>query len=328
MEMRLSRRTLLLTGAASSVLGWGSFADGQSFPTKPLRWILGVPAGGGLDIQARILAETMATVLGQPVIVDNRPGASGAIAAMAVAQSPLDGHTLITFNVGDYAWYPYVSAKPAYNPAKDFDMIAMLTDVPFIMMSTAKIPVNDAKEFVDYVKTQPPGSINYSSGGTNSYQHLMMELFSQQAGIKMTHIPYRGGSQALTDLVAGQNQVQFTVAANAAPFVTTGQLKALGVAFPERLEAFPEIPTLVEQGFKIDVPAWAALATAAGTPPAVIERLNAAAMEAIKAPAFVSKMREVGVIIRGSTSQEATRYCHEQIIEWGVTLKKLNIKSE
>lgn len=328
MEMRLSRRTLLLTGTASSVLGWGTFADGQSFPTKPLRWILGVPAGGGLDIQARILAETMANVLGVPVIVDNRPGASGAIAAMAVAQSPPDGHTLITFNVGDYAWYPYVSAKPAYNPAKDFDMIAMLTDVPFIMMSTAKIPVNDAKEFVDYVKTQPPGSINYSSGGTNSYQHLMMELFSQQAGIKMTHIPYRGGSQALTDLVAGQNHVQFTVAANAAPFVTTGQLNALGVAFPVRLEAFPEIPTLVEQGYKIDVPAWAALATAAGTPAAVIERLNAAATDAIKAPAFVSKMREVGVIIRGSTSQEATRYCHEQIIEWGVTLKRMNIKSE
>jgi tripartite-type tricarboxylate transporter receptor subunit TctC len=141
------------------MLGRATFADGQSFPTKPLRWILGVPAGGGLDIQARILAETMANVLGEPVIVDNRPGASGAIAAMAVAQSPPDGHTLITFNVGDYAWYPYVSAKPAYNPAKDFDMIAMLTDVPFIMMSTAKIPVNDAKEFVDYVKTRPPGSI-------------------------------------------------------------------------------------------------------------------------------------------------------------------------
>jgi tripartite-type tricarboxylate transporter receptor subunit TctC len=145
----------------------------------------------------------------------------------------------------------------------------------------------------------------------------MMELFSQQAGIKMTHIPYRGGSQALTDLVAGQNHVQFTVAANAAEFVTTGQLKALGVAFPVRLGAFPKIPTLVEQGYKIDVPAWAALATAAGAPAAVIESLNAAAMEAIKAPAFISKMREVGVIIRGSTSQEATRYCHEQIIEWG-----------
>jgi tripartite-type tricarboxylate transporter receptor subunit TctC len=156
----------------------------------------------------------------------------------------------------------------------------------------------------------------------------MMELFSQQAGIKMTHIPYRGGSQALTDLVAGQNHVQFTVAANAAPFVKTGQLKALGIALPERLEAFHEIPTLVEQGYKIDVPAWAALATAAGTPPAIIERLNAAAMNAIKASAFVNKMREVGVMIRGSTSQEATRYCHAQIVEWGVTLKKLNIKSE
>jgi tripartite-type tricarboxylate transporter receptor subunit TctC len=245
-------------GAASGGLAWATFARGQSFPIKPLRWILGVPAGGGLDVQARILAEIMTRVLGEPVIVDNRPGASGAIAAMAVAQSPPDGHTLITFNVGDYAWYPYLSAKPTYNPVKDFDMVAMLTDVPFIMMSTAKIPANDANEFVSYVKTLPPGSVNYSSGGTNSYQHLMIELFSQQAGIKMTHIPYRGGSQALTDLVAGQNHVQFTVAANAAPFVKTGQLKALGVAFPERLEAFDEIPTLVEQGYKIDVPAWAA----------------------------------------------------------------------
>jgi tripartite-type tricarboxylate transporter receptor subunit TctC len=328
MEIRVSRRTLFLMGAACGVLGQGALAGVQNFPTRPLRWILGVPAGGGLDIQARILAEIMTRTLGEPVIVDNRPGASGAIAAMAVAQSPPDGHTLITFNVGDYAWYPYVSAKPTYNPANDFDMIAMLTDVPFIMMSNAKIPGNNAKEFVAHVKTLPPGAINYSSGGTNSYQHLMMELFSQQAGIKMTHIPYRGGSQALTDLVAGQNHVQFTVAANAAPFVKSGQLKALGVALPERLEAFPEIPTLVEQGYKIDVPAWAALATTAGTSPAIIERLNVAAMDAIKAPAFVNKMREVGVMIRGSTSQEATRYCHEQIVEWGVTLKELNIKPE
>jgi tripartite-type tricarboxylate transporter receptor subunit TctC len=213
MEIRVSRRTLFLMGAACAMLGQGALAGAQSFPTRPLRWILGVPAGGGLDIQARILAEIMTRTLGEPVIVDNRPGASGAIAAMAVAQSPPDGHTLITFNVGDYAWYPYVSAKPTYNPASDFDMIAMLTDVPFIMMSNAKIPANNAKEFVAYVKTMPPGAINYSSGGTNSYQHLMMELFSQQAGIKMTHIPYRGGSQALTDLVAGQNHVHFTVAA-------------------------------------------------------------------------------------------------------------------
>ena len=319
---------MIAAGAASGVLELTTFARGQSFPTKPIRWMLGVPAGGGLDIQARILAEIMSRDLAQPIIVDNRPGASGAIAATGVAQSPPDGHTLITFNVGDYAWYPYVAAKPTYDPAKDFDMIAMLTSVPFILMSNAKIPGNDAKEFVRYVKTLPPGSINYSSGGTNSYQHLMMELFSRLAGIKMTHIPYRGGSQALTDLVAGQNHVQFTVAATAAAFVKTGELRALGVATPERLEAFPEIPTLVEQGYKVDVPAWAALATAAGTPTPVIARLNRAAMDAVKAPAFVNKMREVGVTISGSTSQEATRYCHEQIVEWGAKLKELNIKPE
>src|SRR5262245_62167924 len=226
-NMSLNRRNVLLASIVAGAFGATPAARGQSFPTKPIRWILGVPAGGGLDIQARILSARMSQTLGQPVIVDNRPGASGAIAAMAVAQSPPDGHTLITFNVGDYAWYPHVNAKPAYKPAEDFDMVAMLTDVPFIMASNVKVPGNDAREFAAYVKTQPSGSINYSSGGTNSYQHLFMELFSQQAGIRMTHIPYRGGSQALTDLVAGQNHVQFTVAATAGPLIRSGQLKSL-----------------------------------------------------------------------------------------------------
>ena len=323
--MIYNRRTVVL-GVAGAVVAGPFAASAQSYPSKPIRWIIGVPAGGGLDMQARILSGLMSKSLGQPVVVDNRPGGGGAIAASSVATSPPDGYTLISLNVGDYALNPHMYSKLSYDPARDFAMIGRVTTIPMWLLVNAKLPVNNLAEFIAYAKSQPTGAVNIASAGPGTAQHLMLELLNEQAQLSMTHVPYRGGAPAMTDLLGGQVQALFNDTGSSLPHVKSGALKALAVAMPERLATFPDVPTLIELGYDVQVPVWIALGTVAGTPPAVIARLNESLLQAIRAPEFSGKMAEVGVVLTPSSSQEAEAFARKQLADWGPILKRRNIK--
>jgi tripartite-type tricarboxylate transporter receptor subunit TctC len=323
--MIYDRRAVLL-GLASAVAAAPMRASAQSFPSKPLRWVIGVPAGGGLDMQARLLSGLMSKSLGQPVVVDNRPGGGGAIAASSVASSPADGHTLISLNVGDYALNPHMYSKLSYDPQHDFAMIGMVTTIPMWLLVNGKLPVSTLPEFIAYVKAQPPGAVNIGSAGPGTAQHLMLELLNEQAQLNMTHVPYRGGAPATTDLLGGQIQALFNDTGSTLAHVKSGALKALAVAMPKRLATFPDMPTLIELGYDVQVPVWIALGTVAGTPPAAIARLNEALKEAIQAPEFSGKMAEIGVVVTPSSSQEAEAFARKQLADWGPILKRRNIK--
>jgi tripartite-type tricarboxylate transporter receptor subunit TctC len=323
--MTTSRRSVLL-GLSSAVVARPIAALGQSFPSKTIRWVVGVPAGGGLDMQARILSGLMSKSLGQPIVVDNRPGAGGATAASSVATSPADGYTVISLNVGDYALNPHLYSKLSYNPPRDFAMIGMVSTVPMWLLVNGKLPVNNLAEFIVYVRSQPPGAVNIASAGPGTAQHLMLELLNEQAQLSMTHVPYRGGAPATTDLLGGQVQALFNDTGSTLPHVKSGALKALAVAMPKRLAAFPDIPTFVELGYDVQVPVWIALGTVAGTPPDVIARLNRSLVEAIQAPEFSGKMAEIGVLVNPSSSEEAEAYARKQLADWGPILERRNIK--
>ena len=323
--MIYNRRTVVL-GVASAVVAGPFAASAQSYPSKPIRWIIGVPAGGGLDMQARILSGLMSKSLGQPVVVDNRPGGGGAIAASSVATSPPDGYTLISLNVGDYALNPHMYSKLSYDPARDFAMIGRVTTIPMWLLVNAKLPVNNLAEFIAYAKSQPTGAVNIASAGPGTAQHLMLELLNEQAQLSMTHVPYRGGAPAMTDLLGGQVQALFNDTGSSLPHVKSGALKALALAMPERLATFPDVPTLIELGYDVQVPVWIALGTVAGTPPAVIARLNESLLQAIQAPEFSGKMAEIGVVLTPSSSQDAEAFARKQLADWGPILKRRNIK--
>ena len=320
-----NRRRFLL-GVSASVMAAPTLAKAQGFPSKPLRWIIGVPAGGGLDMQARMLAGLMSKSLGQPIVVDNRPGAGGAIAASSVASSPPDGHTLISLNVGDYALNPHLYSKLSYNPTRDFAMIGMVTTIPMWLVVNAKVPVNDIAGFIAYAKSQPAGSLNFASAGPGTAQHLMLELLNEQAGLTLTHVPYRGGAPAMTDVLGGQVQGMFQDTGSSLPHVKSGAVKALALSMPKRLPAFPDVPTLIELGYDVQVPVWIALGTVAATPPPIISRLNQSLVEAIRSPEFTSKMTEVGVVLSPSSSEEAEAFARKQLADWGPILKRRNIR--
>src|SRR5882757_3966677 len=323
--MIYDRRAVLL-GLASAVAAAPMRASAQSFPSKPLRWVIGVPAGGGLDMQARLLSGLMSKSLGQPVVVDNRPGGGGAIAASSVASAPPDGHTLISLNVGDYALNPHMYSKLSYDPQHDFAMIGMVTTIPMWLLVNGKLPVSTLPEFIAYVKSQPPGAVNIASAGPGTAQHLMLELLNEQAQLNMTHVPYRGGAPATTDLLAGQVQALFNDTGSTLAHVKSGTLKALAVAMPRRVATFPDMPTFIELGYDVQVPVWIALGTAAGTPPAAIARLNEALIQAIQAPEFSAKMAEIGVVVTPSSSEEAESFARKQLADWGPILKRRDIK--
>ena len=202
----------------------------------------------------------------------------------------------------------------------------MVTTIPMWLLVNVKVPVNTLPEFIAYVKSQPPGTVNIASAGPGTAQHLMLELLNEQAQLSITHVPYRGGAPAMTDLLSGQVQGLFNDTGSSLPHVKSGALKALAVAMPKRLTTFPEVPTLVELGYDVQVPVWIALGTVAGTPPSVIARLNESLIQAIQAPEFSGKMTEVGVVLTPSSSQEAEAFAQKQLADWGPILKRRNIK--
>lgn len=325
--MSLSRRRLLASLAAALVAGPASAADPEAWPARPIRLIVPYPAGGNADSTARALALALGERLGQPLIVDNRPGGGGTIGAAAVAKSAPDGYTLL-LDATAFSVNPVLLPRLPYNAATDFAPIALITRAPLLLVVPAASPFQNVADLVRAAKARP-GRLSYASAGNGGAQHLAGELFKQSARVSITHIPYRGGAPALTDLVSGQIDLMFSAASASGPFVRAGKLRALAVASAQRIEAFPDLPTLAQQGIAdAEVAEWNGLFAPAGTPAAILARLESETRAVVAGPALSRRWAEMGVQGAGLPAREFARFVDSESARWGRLIQNVGIRPD
>jgi tripartite-type tricarboxylate transporter receptor subunit TctC len=300
-------------------------AHAQTFPSKPVRLIVSYPPGGGADLMARLIAPRMSEALGQPVIVENKPGASGQIAAGEVARSAPDGHTLL-FDASNYAVNPALFATLPYDPAKAFTPIAVLALFPNVLVVTPSFEARDVKGLVALARARP-GAIAFASSGNGSAQHLSGELFRQKAGVELTHVPYKGGGPALNDVIGGQVPVFFANMASSLQHVKAGKLRALAITGSHRSAALPDVPTIAEAGVPgYEVYEWNAIFAPAGTPGPVVAKIADAAARAMQAADFRERVAALGGEIAAYGPARSDRFVREQTELWGRVIRAANIK--
>jgi len=307
----------------ASILGAGAMA--QPWPAKPVRVLVPAPAGSSLDIIVRTLGDKLKDRWGQPVVVDNKPGAGGMLGMDVVAKAPPDGYTLgIGFN-GPVAFGPYMYKKMPYDPAKDLLPVVLTTSQPNVLAVQATNPANTLPEFVAWARAQGD-KLSYASVGNGSSSHLTMELFKSVAGIDATHVPYSGSPPAGTSLAAGETQALFTVAPALLPLIQGGRVKLIAVTSAQRIESMKALPTVAESGYAgFEALAWNGLFTAAGTPAAVVERINADVNAVMKDPAVREQLQKQGLIIGGGTPAEFKAFIDSEGKRWGAIIKKVGI---
>lgn len=321
----MMKTLLALAASLAFVLPQGSFA--QAYPAKPIRLIVTYPAGGGADLMARLVAPGMAEALGQPVVVENKGGASGQIGAAEVARAAPDGYTLL-LDASSYAVNPSLYSKLPYDPAKAFTPIAVLALFPNVLVVTPSFPPKDVKELIALAKSKP-GTVAFASSGNGSAQHLAGELFRQKAGVDMTHVPYKGGGPALNDVIGGQVPVFFANMASGLPHVKGGKLRALAITGSKRSAALPDAPTISEAGLPgYEVYEWNAIFAPAGTPAPVLAKLAAAIDKAVGSPVFKERVEALGGELTGYGPAEADRFIRAQTALWGSVVRAGNVKVE
>ncbi|MGZ5583864.1 MAG: tripartite tricarboxylate transporter substrate binding protein [Usitatibacter sp.] len=300
-------------------------AQAQTFPTKPIRLLVTYPPGGGADLMARLVAPKMSEVLGQPVIVENKAGASGQIAAAEVARAAPDGYTLL-FDASNYAVNPSLFATLPYDPARAFTPIAVLALFPNVLVVTPSFEAKNVKELVAMAKAKP-GAIAFASSGNGSAQHLSGELFKQKAGVDMTHVPSKGGGPALNDVIGGQVPVFFANMASGLAQIKGGKLRALAITGSKRSPALPDAPTMVEAGIPgYEVYEWNAIFAPAGTPAPVIAKIADAAAKAMQAAEFRDRVASLGGEVAAYGPAEADRFVRAQTELWGRVVREAHIR--
>lgn len=294
--MSLLRRPLLVAGIALSTLGQTSALHAQSFPSKTISIVVPFNAGGGVDVNARLLAEKLRSTLNAAVIVENKAGGSGMIGAQAVVKAAPDGHTLLLGSAGETAINPFVyKDRMTYAPEKDLKPVSLVVKVPNVLVVSNKLPVKNVQELVDHAKRNP-GRLTYSSSGVGNPQHLNAELLEDMAGVHMVHIPYRGASAQLADVASGQVDLSFVSYAGARPFIQSNRIKAIAVTSAGRAQFAPDLPSLSEYAplSNYQLENWFGLFAPANTPDAIVNKINAAVVAALKDPELVRKLRDLG----------------------------------
>src|SRR5436190_6878915 len=300
----------------------------QDFPSRVIRVVVAFPAGGPTDFVARLLADKLKILLGQNVIIENKPGANGAIGADYVAKGEPDGHLLFLTTVGAVAITPHLAAKVPYDSRKDFAPVTLVVRNTTILVVKPDAPVDSAKALAALAR-EKPGAIPFASTGSGSMPHLALELFQSAAGVKFLHVPYRGAAPALTDLLGGQVQALFADAPVLLAHIRGGKLKPLGAASASRNAALPDVPTLAEQGFA-DTSAdnWYGLLAPAKTPPAVVAKLHDAVVAALEAPDVREKLVASGAIPAPMSSAEFGKLLADELARWGRVVREKNIREE
>jgi tripartite-type tricarboxylate transporter receptor subunit TctC len=304
-------------------LGTGAMA--QAWPARPVRVLVPAPAGSSLDIIVRTLGDPLRERWGQPLVVDNRPGAGGLLGMDVVAKAPPDGYTLgIGFN-GPVAFGPYMYKKMPYDPARDLLPVVLTTSQPNVLAVQAGNPANTLPEFVAWARAQGD-KLNYASVGNGSSSHLTMELFKSVAHIEATHVPYSGSPPAGTSLAAGETQALFTVAPALLPLIQGGRVKLLAATSAQRIESMKSLPTVAESGYPgFEALAWNGLFAPAGTPAAVVGRINADVNAVLQDPAVREQLQKQGLIIGGGTPAEFKAFIDGEGRRWGAIIKKVGI---
>lgn len=304
-----------------------SVSWGQQYPSKPIKIVVGFVAGGAPDIIARIIGKKLSDSVGQPVVIENKAGASGNIAAQAVVASEPDGYTLLMATVS-VAISPSYQPNLAFSPARDFTPVGMVASVPLILIAKPELGVNNLQELIALAKAKP-GQLNYASVGPGSPQHLSGELFQYLGSVKMAHIPYKGGGPATQSVLAGETDLFFAGMPPAMPFVRSGKVKALAVTSAKRSSAAPEVPTVQQagmQGFEADN--WHALYAARGTPTPIVDKLNLELQRILSAPDVKEQLLNQGAEAWLSTPLETRNYLVAEIDKWSKVVKAAGLKAE
>lgn len=297
----------------------------QEFPTKPVRMIVGFPPGGATDLVARILQPKLSASLGKQVVVDNRPGANGVISLDILARSEADGHTVGFGHIGTLVISPAIQKVP-YDPYKDFAPIGMMVTLQNIIIVNPSVAAKNLAEFIALAKAKP-GQLNYASSGIGSPGHLATALFESMAGIRMSHVPYKGGGPAMTDLIAGHVPAFTAVISTAVPHVKSGKARAIAVTGIKRAEALPDVPTVAEAGIKgYAATNWYGLLAPAKTPRPVIDRLNKDLMAALHFPEVVRQLKDRGIDAAPGSPAEFTKFVRDEEKKWVPVIRRSNIK--
>ncbi|CAN5815223.1 tripartite tricarboxylate transporter substrate binding protein [soil metagenome] len=323
----MDRRTLLATLASSTALAATPFARAQSnYPDQLVKWIVPYPAGGGTDVIARTLAESMRVTLGQPIVIDNRPGAATNIGADLVAKSKPDGYTIMSADNAVLAFNEHLFGRLPFNPQKDFTYIGAIGKFPLALVVHPDFPAKDFKAFLAYVKANP-GSVNYASPGNGSPHHLAMEMFKNRTGTFITHIPYRGAAPAMSDVMGGQVPCMFLDLASGLQIMQSGKVRALAIGSATRSKLLPNVPTLTEVGVRdSEVFAFQGLLGPAGLPANVVANLNGDLNKSFGTAAVQKRFADIGMEAMPGTPEQFFEMARAESRRWGPVIKATGVK--
>jgi tripartite-type tricarboxylate transporter receptor subunit TctC len=321
----IGKRWVLAGAMVVSLCAAAAPALAQTYPAKPVRIV--VPfAPGGVDVTARLISERLTTALGQPFVVENRPGAGGSVGAKMVASADPDGYTLIFSTPGPVVVSPLINRNAGYDTLKDFAPVAIVSQSPLLLVIHPSVPARTVKELVAYAKAHP-GKVHFPSPGFGTQPHLVGEMFKLLTGADIVHVPYRGSAPAITDLLAGQMHFYFDNFANVLQHVESGKLRALAVTGDARNPKLPNVPTMDQSGYgSIEATYWNGMLAPARTPSAVISKLNAAVNQALAIPEVAVALQKLGSNPKSATSQEFTTFIAAEIERWGKVVREANIK--
>ncbi|QRQ84439.1 Bug family tripartite tricarboxylate transporter substrate binding protein [Cupriavidus oxalaticus] len=312
----------VLTVAALAALAAGNARAAQDWPQRPVSVVVPFPAGGSTDTIARMLTAPLNEKLGQPFVVDNKPGATGAIGATFVKRAPADGYTMLVASIGVFAVNPFLQKNLGYDPVKDFDLLTVAVRAPNVLVVNPQFPANNVQELVAHMKKNP-GKVSFASSGAGSSDHLTAALFWQKTGTDGLHVPYKGGAPAISDLLAGQVDVSFQNINAVLQHIRTGKLKALAVTADKRPAVLPDVPTMAEAGVKeVEVYSWQGVAAPRGLPADVKTRLHGALVGALNDPKMRQKLSENGFEVVANTPEQFSQFEAQELQRWKTVIEK------
>jgi len=315
----------LLAGGLMAAMPLTSVA--QEFPNKPIKIVVGFPPGGGSDLMARSVGDRLSTAFNQPVIVENKPGAGSSIAASYVAQSKPDGYTILFAQAANLGIAPALRSNLNYDPLKSFAPITRLVSAPLVIVGPATLQAKTLKELIAMAAAKP-GALSYGSPGSGTAGHLSGEMFGSEAKINIVHVPYKGQAAAITDMIGGRIEMYFSTLAVVKPHVEGGKIRAFAVTSKDRSPAFPDVPTVAEAGVPgFEIENWYGLVAPAGTPPAIVKRLNAEVLKILKDPKVVEDLSKEGGNIRPDTPEQFAKFLEVDVPRWKKIVTDANLST-